>query len=304
MNKTLIAISLATIAAGTTNVYAFDQDPTVSTLGTVGEYTRTEYSISQRFGDYYRTVKAKYVHSYASNGKEAESRELTSRDSLVDKISYAYDSSGNLAAKICTDADGKVQWKITYAYDGAGNKADESEFNESDILMNRSIFKTGPKQSEEALYNTDGAILGKIITKNDETGRVSEVAHYNADGKLEVKKIHTYNDAGKLSEIAHLDPNGNQIKRVVYRFDASYSVTEKQTYNAENKLAIREIYKYDSTGNVIKATTYAVAEKFGGTLNELVGISEYEYTYGAGTATLSTYTPTTSADDYSSVDAK
>lgn len=285
MKKITLALSIAAMA---TTLYAFDQDSTLNTVGTVGEYTKTEYSITQKFGDYYRSPKAKYVHAFASNGKEAEASELTNRDSLVDKTIISYNPSGKIASKICTDADGKVQWKITYGYDSTGNKIDESEYNAGDVLMNRTIIKYSPKQAEESLYNTDGALLGKIITKYDDSGRIAEIAQYNEDGSLEVKQMHTYNDAGKLSEVAHLDAIGNQIKRIVYRFDASYTVTEKQTYNAANKLAIRDIFKYDTSGNVSKITTYAVADKFGTTVNELVGISEYSFKYGAGTAKLNT----------------
>ena len=109
-----------------------------------------------------------------------------------------------------------------------------------------------------------------------------ELAQYNEDGQLELKQVYTYNDAGKLSEVAYSDMFGRTLRKTVYRFDASYSVTEEQTYNAQNKLAVRIIFKYDTYGNVTKATTYNVAEKFGTTVNELAGIVEYTYKYGAG----------------------
>ena len=285
MKKAILALSIAALAA---NVYAFDSEAAIKTKGTVGSYTKTEYSVTQKFGDYYRSPKAKFTHNFASNGKETDSTELTSRDSVVDTVSYAYTADGKLASKICTDADGKVQWKFTYAYDATGNIIDESAFNASDVLTDRTIWKYNGKQVDESYYNADGTLLGKIITKKDDSGRVVEVAKYDGSGWLEVKQVHTYNDAGKLSEIAYLDYAGNQIKRIVYRFDSSYSITEKQTYNMENKLHLREIYKYDSTGNVTKATTYEVAEKFGTTVNELVAINEYAYKYGVGTGNLKT----------------
>ena len=305
MKKAVLALSIAAIAA---SVYAFDSEASITTKGTVGSYTKTEYSVTQKFGDYYRSPKAKFTHNFASNGKETDSTELTSRDSVVDTVSYAYTSDGKLASKICTDADGKVQWKFTYAYDVTGNLIDESAYNASDILTDRTIWKYNGKQVDESYYNADGALLGKIITKKDDSGRTSEVAKYDESGWLEVKQVYTYNDAGKLSEVAHLDYAGNQIKRVVYRFDSSYSITEKQTYNMENKLYLREIYKYDSTGNVTKATTYSVADKFGTTVNELVAINEYAYKYGAGSGTLKTVSEnkatTTSPASESTVDAK
>lgn len=291
--KAILAAAAATIAAG---AFAFDPNSSPKLEGQVGAYTRTEYTITQKFGDYYRSPKAKFVHEYDPTGKEAVASELTTRDSVVDRITYGYNASGRLVQTICTDSDGKVSWKITADFDENGNKVDESEFNAGDVLMNRTIWKFNGRQIEESLYNADGALLSRTITKTDEQGRKTEEAIYNEEGRLEQKISHTYNDAGKLSETVIADPSGKQVRRVVYRFDASYAVTEKQTYNAENKLAIREIFKYDSAGNVSKATTYRVADKFGTTVNELVSISEYSYTYGAGTAKTADISASPAAD--------
>ncbi|MBQ3670087.1 MAG: hypothetical protein II921_01240 [Treponema sp.] len=281
--KKIIGVCVAAVLAA--NVYAFDDNFELKTVGSVAEYTKIDYTITEKFGDYYRSPKAKYVHVFDASGKQIESDELTSKDSLVDKILYNYDSEGRVTSTVCTDGDGKIQWKSIFTYDGDGNKIDESQYNANDDLVNRSIFKyIEGKQIEEAFYNSDGALLGKFITKLDEKGRNVELAQYNEDGQLELKQVYTYNDAGKLSEVAYSDMFGRTLRKTVYRFDASYSVTEEQTYNAQNKLAVRIIFKYDTYGNVTKATTYNVAEKFGTTVNELAGIVEYTYKYGAGAA--------------------
>ena len=296
--KSVFAVAAISVAA---SLYAFDPDSSLKLEGTVGSYTKTEYTITQKFGDFYRTPKAKFVHEYDSSGKEAIASELTTRDSVVDRITFGYSPAGRLVQTICTDNEGKVSWKITADYDGDGNKIDESEYNASDILMNRTIWKFNGRNVEESLYNADGALLTRTITRLDEQGRKSDESLYNEDGQLEQRITYTYNDAGKLSETVYLDENGRQTRRVVYRFDASYAVSEKQTYNYDNKLVLREIFKYDSAGNVSKSTTYRVAEKFGGTQNELAAISEYSYSYGAGSAKTAEVTAVPSAD---TVDAK
>ena len=282
MKKIIFAVAAAVM---TTSLYAFDEVLELKTVGSVTEYTKTDYTITEKFGDYYRSPRAKYVHVFDSTGKQVESDEFTSKDTLVDKLLYNYDTAGKLASTVCTDNDGKIQWKSIYTYDENGNKIDESQYNANDELVNRSIFKyVDGKQIEESFYNSDGALLGKFITKLDDKGRKAELAQYNEEGMLEIKQTYSYNDAGKLSEIAYSDMFGRTLKKTVYRFDASYSVTEEQTYNAHNKLAIRIIFKYDTYGNVTKATTYNVAEKFGTTVNELAGIVEYTYKYGTGAA--------------------
>ncbi|WP_407424973.1 hypothetical protein [Treponema sp.] len=273
MKKTLFILALTVAAA---QIFAFDPSASLKPVGTVGGYTKIEYQITEKFGDYYRSPKAKYVHVFDANGVETESSELTGKDAVVDKITYKYEGK-NLVETLCTDADGKISWKIAATYDANGNKIDESEYNASENLVNRTIWKINGKQAEESYYNSEGALLSKIITKYDDQNRVSEVAQYNSDGKLEEAAVYNYNDAGKLSEITYTNGDNIQTRKVVFRFDASYQITEEQTYNRENKLIARIIYRYDANGNIVKTTKYNVAEKFGTTVNELAGIAEYSY---------------------------
>lgn len=292
MKKTLIVLSAAALTA---NLYAFDPAPAITVTGSVSSYTKTDYTITEKFGDYYRSPKAKYVHVFDAAGRQIETSELSIKDALVDKITYTYDNNNNITNTVCTDADGKVQWKIDSVYDAKGTKTEESEFNAGDVLSNKSIWKTVPgKSSEEAYYSAEGALLGKTITKFDEHARVSEVNTYSPNGQLDERRVNSYNDAGKLSEVTYFLPNGVQQKKVVFRFDSAYAVTEEQTYNESNKLVQRIIFKYDAAGNITKATTYTVADKFGGTVNELTAICEYSYNYGSSSP--APVTPVTSAD--------
>ncbi|MBP3771700.1 MAG: hypothetical protein J6I53_03280 [Treponema sp.] len=293
MKKTLFILAAAALTA---QAFAFDSEASLKPVGTVGEYTKTEYQITEKFGDYYRSPRAKFVHTFDSTGREIEASELTSKDALVDHITYKYDGD-KLVETVCTDSDGKVSWKITASYDADGNKTEESEFNSSDVLTNKTIWRVNGKQTDESYYNADGALLSKIITKYDDQNRVVEIAQYAAQGHLEEKSSYSYNDAGKLSEIAYSNAVGAPSKKVVYRFDASYQITEEQTYNADNKLIVRVIYKYDSTGNIIKTTTYNVADKFGTTVNELSGISEYSYSATARSTPAAATAPRTSTSD-------
>ncbi|MCR4823087.1 MAG: hypothetical protein K5873_09480 [Treponema sp.] len=297
MKKLLTILAAGVIAA---QLFAFDPEVSIKPAGSVSEYTKTDYQITEKFGDYYRSPKAKYVHVFDASGLETESSELTSKDALVDHIAYKYEGN-NLVERICTDADGKVSWKMTATYDARGNKIDESEYNSSNNLVNRTIWRINGKQADESYYNADGALLSKIITKYDDQDRVAEVAQYQSSGNLDEKALYTYNDAGKLSEISYSDGKGKQTKKVVYRFDASYQITEEQTYNSENKLIVRVIFKYDDAGNVIKTTTYNVAEKFGTTVNELAGIAEYSY--GASSKSAAPVS-TPGAAPHSTIDAK
>jgi len=309
MKKTIFVLTTALLGA---SVFAFDPFPSLKPAVPTGEYTKIDYQITEKFGDYYRSPRSKYVHVFGSNGLETEAYELTSKDVVVDKIVYTYEGE-NVTSVTCTDSDGKLSWKITTLYDSNGNKTEESEFNASNNLVNKTIWRINGKQIDESYYNADGSLLSKIISKYDEQNRVVEIAQYAALGYLEEKQVYSYNDAGKLSEISYTNGLGAQIKKIVFRFDASYQITEKQTYNSDNKLAIRVIYKYDDSRNIIKTTSYNVAEKFGTTVNELSGIAEYSYgTSNAPSSKPTTpstpstprSTPTTTTTNTSVIDAK
>ena len=69
------------------------------------------------------------------------------------------------------------------------------------------------------------------------------------------------------------------LKRELFRYDEKNTLTEIATYSASKVLTMRQFYKYDSRGNVAKITTYSIAKKFGTTVNELVGISDFTYQY-------------------------
>jgi antitoxin component YwqK of YwqJK toxin-antitoxin module len=277
MKRIILTFTLAALSFST---FAYDASAFITPTGAVKEYTKTTYSITEKFGDYYRSPSAVYTHTFNASGLESETSEFTNKNALVDRLVYEYDAARRRISQTCYDTDGKISWKVVTTYDATGNKTDESEYNASNAITSKSIYKyTGDKQVEEAYYNADGALLWKSVTKFDDLKRTAEIDQYYAEGNLDGKRIYVYNDAGKLSEIDYIDADGTTSKKTVYRFDANSVVTEEQTYNGANKLTNRIIYKYDATGNLIKTTTYSVADKFGSTVNELAAISEYSYKF-------------------------
>ena len=280
MKKTLLVLSAAALAL---NLYAFDTELPLPVNGSIKDFTKTTYTITEKFGDYYRSPSSKFIHVFDAAGHEVENTELTNKDLIVDRLTYEYDKSGRLTTTVCYDGENSLSWKLVATYDANGNKTEESEFNASDVLTSKTIWKYNGKQSEEAYYDADGKLLGKSISKVDDQNRKSEICEYNADGSLDEKKTFAYNDAGKLSEIVTFNGAGIQSERIVFRFDANYAITEVQTYNVANKLVKRVIFKYDSNNNVVRTTTYNVADKFGTTVNELIDIKDFSYNYGTGT---------------------
>ena len=108
---------------------------------------------------------------------------------------------------------------------------------------------------------------------------IKTIYSYYANGSLESKRTFKFNDINKVQEICYFDDDENLVKKELFRYDAKNVLTEVATYKADNQLTLRQFYKYDAKGNVIKITTYSIAKKFGTTVNELVGMSDFTYQY-------------------------
>ena len=87
MKKTMIFLAVATLSA---QIFAFDSEATLKPTTPIGGYTKIDYQITEKFGDYYRSPRAKFVHMFDANGRETEATELTSKDTVVDRITYKY----------------------------------------------------------------------------------------------------------------------------------------------------------------------------------------------------------------------
>ena len=186
MKKIIFAVAAAVMA---TSLYAFDEVLELKTVGSVTEYTKTDYTITEKFGDYYRSPRAKYVHVFDSTGKQVESDEFTSKDTLVDKLLYNYDTAGKLASTVCTDNDGKIQWKSIYTYDENGNKIDESQYNANDELVNRSIFKYVDGKIRALESTADGHY---VVTEYKWSGFGMAFDHFLIKGVNRQTAIKTY----------------------------------------------------------------------------------------------------------------
>jgi len=269
-------ILTALIAVTAYSAFAFDSSA-FTPAGKVTSYTKTDYSVTAKFGEFYRSPKSKYVHVFDATGLETETSEYNAKDVIIDKISYQYDASRNLVSSVFTDATNAVVWKTMMVYE-AGKLKEESEFDKDNKLSGKTIYKYSGSTTDESYYDANGKLLSKTITKSNDANKLAEEAQYFEDGSLDVKKVYTYNDKGLLSQIETFDSTETSTGKSVYKYDDKGFISEVQVYY-EDTLTERNIYKNDANGNPTKITTYMVSEKFGSTVNELQAITEYIYKY-------------------------
>lgn len=277
MKKLFAAVAAAGMCV---SLFAFDVTDYLPLKGIVKSCTRTDYSVTSKFGDYFRTPETKTVRLFNGAGQETESSEMTPRDVLVNKIQNTYDAAGKLVSQVGYNSDNALIWKSAVTYGADGNKADVSEFGKDGTLKSRTIYiYTGNKLSDETYYSSDGAVASKITYKYNDAGQLVVESHYYADGSLDEECGYTYTETGKIDTITHTDGSGSVKNRDYFRYGADGVLNEVTTSGADNKTTKREIIKYDTAGNVSRISAYTVGKKFGTTVTDLVDMTEFSYQY-------------------------
>ncbi len=277
MKKVLISALL--FAAGIA-AFAFDDSPFMHPNGSPKSYTQTEFAITTKFGDYFRTPATKYKHTFNELGLEIESAEYSVAGQLATKIVYEYTSDNQLASQSCFDADGNLFWKVSGSFDKNGKKIEENEYDSKGALVGKTIYKyDGSNSVDETYYNSQGDLIWKNTYSYNSEKKLVETCSYFANGSLDVKKVYVYNQDGTLSEIDSYNYLNEQVAREVNIYNSEGLLTEFAVYGSDGKRRSRVFYKYDEKKNVIKKTTYNIAQKFGNTVNEMVGQSDFSYEF-------------------------
>ena len=276
MRKFFCALALSCVFFA----FAYDDSPFMKPNGSPKSYTQTTFTITTKFGEYYRTPATKYKHTFNEDGLEIESAEYTAAGLMTDKIVYEYADDGQIASQSCFDADGNILWKVSAVFDKNGKKTEENEWDPKGALLGKTIYKyDGPDTIDETYYNASGDLIWKNTSKFNSEKKLIETCAYFSNGSLDVKKIYVYNPSGALSEIDSYNELNQMTAREVNVYNADGLLAERALYGADGKRRTRIFYKYDENKNVIKQTTYNISQKFGSTVNEMVGQSDFDYEF-------------------------
>ena len=245
--------------------------------GNVSSYTKTNYSVTSKFGEYFRSVSEKEIHKF-SKGLETEFSLLNAKDELITKTTYVYDAK-KLEGFTYSDIASSAELKTEYEY-GVDSKIKSYTVTESDSgnLSSKTIYKYEGKKVTQSNYDKDGKLYMRIIQTLDDDGIPVQETEYNGDGTFSLSRSYSFTESKKISAIETFDEEGNCINKVAFRYDANDFLTEIQVYE-NGKIKERRIYKNDALGNPVRISYYDVAEKFGTTVNELSRIEDFSYTY-------------------------
>lgn len=259
------------------SLFGLDIFSYVSLPENVKSVTCSEYSITTKFGDYFKTPAGKITRTFDANGNETESAAYTARGLLEDKMLSEYDDSGNIKSQTALNKAEDVMWKTEFVYKN-GVKTESDDYLKDGSLKGKTFYtyKDG-LLADETGYDSKGALIWKTIYKYDASGRIEKESVYFGNGLIDEDTTYTYRDDGKIDSIAKMSVIDG-VKQEVFRYSSDGVLSEITTYDADNKVAKRLIIKYDA-GKVSKISDYVVAEKFGTIVNELVYIAEYAYEF-------------------------
>ena len=107
------------------SAFAFDGSAFLAPAAGVKSYIKTDYLVSSKFGEYFRTPNVKYQHVFNNFGQEVENTELTVDGKIVDKIVYEYDAAGRIVSQTGYDDseyasngyDVELKLHICYAFE-------------------------------------------------------------------------------------------------------------------------------------------------------------------------------------------
>lgn len=258
------------------SAFAYDITEDTKIIGSVKSVTKTVYSISSKFGEYYRTPSVKFLTNFDASGRQLESLELTPRDAVVNKVQNTYDAYGNLLEKSAYDPEGVLLWKSVSTYDGTKNK-ETTEYSKDGSMRNKIIYSYDDNSVDETFYDSEGTIVRKIVYYYGVNGLLEKEMEYFGDGTLDTVVAYEYGETGKISKIITTTQGSTTLMDVFYY--TKDGLSEVATYDSSNVLITRKIVKCDASGNIIKVTTYSVGNKFGKTMNEMTEMVEFSYQY-------------------------
>lgn len=276
--KKLILSTVILLAMG---VLAFSYDVTsLSNMkGSARKVTKTNYSIVQKFGDYYRTPTTKVIYNFDNTGRSTGSMELNARDEVLNKVNVTYDEVGNLTAETCFDNDNNQLWSTTHTYKD-GVKVETVEYSKGGGIKGKTTYTySNSRLTSESYYDGEGSLVWLINSKYNEKGQLDSEANYFSDGKLDEKRVYSYTIIGNIDSISYFDEKDNLTSKEVFHYDDKGLLTEITRYGKDSTVTKRTIIRHDNHDNVTKVTGYDVLKKFGTTINEMSSMCEFSYEY-------------------------
>ena len=119
-------------------------------------------------------------------------------------------------------------------------------------------------RTEQAVYNFDGALNGKIVFTSDTKGNAIVAIRYGADGAPESRTVSTYDPQGNRTESLSYTAAGALTSRTVFSYDAHGNETAARSYTPSGTPESTTVSTHDARGNLEETAWYRADGTLGG----------------------------------------
>lgn len=189
--------------------------------------------------------------------KLAEKKTFNSQNNPTDKITYMYDSKGNVNEENIYLATEYVQYKAVNKYDKKNRKISEARYDKNSKKLYETVFKyEGDNLIKKYTLNEKGEIDYSEDFTHDKKGNVLTHLTFEKFDNSKTLDIYSYDEKGNKT-IWDVSKDGKPFMKAVYTYDKNNNNTMIAVTDATgNEVDKREyVYEYDAKGNWIKRTT-------------------------------------------------
>jgi hypothetical protein len=215
---------------------------------------------------------------YDEKGKLLECRQ--NNFPYISIYKYTYNASNLIQEELRFNEKGDIEWKTTYKYDSKLNLIEKSEYSGSSLSRKETYqYDAKGKKIGSITYDDTNIVINKSILKYDLNGILLEQKdQYYSENKLYEQQMKKYFSNGKVSEsqTKTYDEQGAENSIFNDKFDQNGNLVENIRIDiSDPKYPIKRIkkYEFDKFGNWIKKT-----ETMPGDSNEFV-VTERKINY-------------------------
>ena len=193
------------------------------------------------------SLKYQIMFKYDTNGNMVEESKYDADGwKLYTKKNYVfakYNSRGQVVEETKYDSDRLLKSKITYNYDSLGNLSESSKFGlmKSKITNRYDIYGN---ITEELKYDSEGILTTQSISEFDSIGNHIAWSMFDPDGELASISTDDLYLKDYSRWIGNYDINGNPIEKLFY--DSDENLKQKFVYNySANRDYEYVVYAYE-----------------------------------------------------------
>lgn len=153
----------------------------------------------------------RYVYD---NDSTEEAFGRASYDTVDHHVKWEYDHHGNL---IQETANGITIDKYSYQYDDSGRTIGWQSCTNSD--SSTMVIEYDGLMTKSVLYNADGSVRGRFITKNDRKGNVIERIELSPKDSVDFRIQFVYDEKGRHIETKSYDAEGRTYHMYGIKYD-------------------------------------------------------------------------------------